>query len=114
MLVMLYKIYEGREVHVRGTIDEVEKKLLAMFPHLDTGDPEHEGDIKGLLEAVDAIQAWSVEGVQVEGDESLDGPEDDPDYNPDALLGEVREVIASPDLLMDNAGSMHVDEPSDD
>ena len=113
MLVKLWNTYDDREVALHGTAHEVEQKLLAMFPHLYSGDPEHEGDLQGLLEMVDSMQAWSVEDVQLDDGESLHGPEDDPEYGgPPARV--TREVFVQPDLLLDQMGPMHVGEPDDE
>lgn len=112
MLVKLYNMHEDREVNLYGTPEEIERKLLAMFPHLDTGNEEHAGDVLGLLDAVDSMQSWSVDDMQFEGHESMHGPEDDPDYG--ASTGTVREVVMSPDLMYENAGPMRVSDPEDE
>jgi hypothetical protein len=56
--VIVENLYTEQKNVIEGTVSQVEDKLIEQYPWLASCDPEHAGDIKGLVEQLDSAQAY--------------------------------------------------------
>lgn len=80
MRVFLVNHYTGRESVIEGTPVEVERKLLDIFPYYRSNRVEHQGDLEGLLELINATQGWDAEFDPEQDVQPVRKSEDDGDW----------------------------------
>lgn len=63
MKVVVTSHYSGAEYVFEGSADTVYEQILEQFPFLHTGQAEHHGDVDGLVEHLNSMQALDAEVV---------------------------------------------------
>lgn len=61
MQVHVYNLYEDSSTVIEGSVPSVEAELLRLFPWLRSDQPEHHGDVRALIDHLNASQAYEAE-----------------------------------------------------